>query len=94
MAPAQHFSEIALKKPSPEEITRFADMLAAIATAGGGALGGGSGRTDRASNFFELAVGTAAALFGPESGAVLATVVGVLVEFAPAVGPWKERRAL
>lgn len=33
-----------------------------------------------ASNFFELAVATAIALFGPESGAVLATVVGVLID--------------
>ena len=33
-----------------------------------------------ASNFFELAVGTAIALYGPGSGAALATVVGVLVE--------------
>ena len=33
-----------------------------------------------ASNFFELAVATAIALFGPESDAALVTVVGVLVE--------------
>jgi len=33
-----------------------------------------------ASNFFELAVATAISLYGPESGAALATVVGVLVE--------------
>ncbi|NBC46956.1 MAG: hypothetical protein GVY22_02965 [Gammaproteobacteria bacterium] len=32
------------------------------------------------SNFFELAVATAIALFGFESGAALATVVGVLIE--------------
>jgi arsenite transporter len=33
-----------------------------------------------ASNFFELAVATSISLFGPASGAALATVVGVLVE--------------
>ncbi|CAE6725529.1 hypothetical protein NSPZN2_100080 [Nitrospira defluvii] len=33
-----------------------------------------------ASNFFELAVATAIVLFGAESSAALATVVGVLVE--------------
>ena len=33
-----------------------------------------------ASNFFELAVATAISMFGFESGAALATVVGVLIE--------------
>ena len=33
-----------------------------------------------ASNFFELAVAASISLFGLESGAALATVVGVLVE--------------
>ena len=55
-----------------------------------------------ASNFFELAVATAIALFGFESGAALATVVGVLIEvpvMLAAVGvvnrtrDWYERRA-
>ena len=54
-----------------------------------------------ASNFFELAVATAIALFGFESGAALATVVGVLIEvpvmlFAVTVvnrsRAWYERR--
>ena len=39
-----------------------------------------SGALIGASNFFELAVATAITLFGPESGAALVTVVGVLVE--------------
>ncbi|HZI94346.1 MAG TPA: ACR3 family arsenite efflux transporter [Patescibacteria group bacterium] len=52
-----------------------------------------------ASNFFELAVATAIVLFGPGSGAALATVVGVLVEvpvmlsvcrFCVATRPWLE----
>lgn len=55
-----------------------------------------------ASNFFELAVATAIALFGFESGAALATVVGVLIEvpvMLAAVGvvnrsrAWYEARA-
>jgi ACR3 family arsenite transporter len=53
-----------------------------------------------ASNFFELAVATAISLFGFESGAALATVVGVLVEvpvmlsvvkIVNATKPWYER---
>jgi ACR3 family arsenite transporter len=55
-----------------------------------------------ASNFFELAVATAIVLFGFQSGAALATVVGVLIEvpvMLAAVGVvnrtrgWYERRA-
>ena len=55
-----------------------------------------------ASNFFELAVATAIVLFGFDSGAALATVVGVLIEvpvMLAAVGvvnrtrSWYERRA-
>jgi ACR3 family arsenite transporter len=55
-----------------------------------------------ASNFFELAVAAAISLFGLQSGAALATVVGVLVEVpvmllvVRAVNtskPWYERRA-
>ncbi len=37
-------------------------------------------RVSGASNFLELAVATAIALFGPGSGAALATVVGVLID--------------
>jgi ACR3 family arsenite transporter len=53
-----------------------------------------------ASNFFELAVATAIALFGFQSGAALATVVGVLVEVPVMLSvahlvrrsrPWYER---
>ena len=55
-----------------------------------------------ASNFFELAVATAIALFGFESGAALATVVGVLIEVPVMLSAvrvvngsreWYERRA-
>jgi ACR3 family arsenite transporter len=53
-----------------------------------------------ASNFFELAVAAAISLFGFESGAALATVVGVLIEVpvmllvvkvVNATKPWYER---
>ena len=53
-----------------------------------------------ASNFFELAVATAIVLFGFQSGAALATVVGVLVEVPVMLSvvhivrrsrPWYER---
>jgi ACR3 family arsenite transporter len=55
-----------------------------------------------ASNFFELAVAAAISLFGFESGAALATVVGVLIEVpvmllvvrvVNATKPWYERGA-
>lgn len=54
-----------------------------------------------ASNFFELAVATAIVLFGFQSGAALATVVGVLIEVPVMLAavaivnrskPWYERR--
>jgi ACR3 family arsenite transporter len=55
-----------------------------------------------ASNFFELAVATAISLFGFQSGAALATVVGVLIEvpvmlsvvrIATLSRPWYQRGA-
>jgi ACR3 family arsenite transporter len=55
-----------------------------------------------ASNFFELAVATAIGLFGFQSGAALATVVGVLIEVPVMLSvvrivrrsrPWYERGA-
>jgi ACR3 family arsenite transporter len=55
-----------------------------------------------ASNFFELAVAAAISLFGFQSGAALATVVGVLIEVpvmllvvrvVNASKPWYERGA-
>ena len=56
-----------------------------------------------ASNFFELAVATAIVLFGFNSGAALATVVGVLVEVPVMLSvvyivnttkPWYQKRAI
>jgi ACR3 family arsenite transporter len=56
-----------------------------------------------ASNFFELAVAAAISFFGFQSGAALATVVGVLIEVpvmlvvvrvVNASKPWYERRAI
>ena len=56
-----------------------------------------------ASNFFELAVAAAISLFGFDSGAALATVVGVLIEvpamllvvrIVNATQPWYERRSV
>jgi ACR3 family arsenite transporter len=56
-----------------------------------------------ASNFFELAVAAAISLFGFDSGAALATVVGVLIEvpvmlsvvaIANRTRAWYERGAL
>jgi arsenite transporter len=56
-----------------------------------------------ASNFFELAVAAAISLFGFQSGAALATVVGVLIEVPVMLlvvavvnrsKPWYERRAV
>ena len=77
--------------PSRHEHPRHPDGL----VAGPAALIG-------ASNFFELAVATAIALFGFQSGAALATVVGVLVEVPVMLSvvhivrrsrPWYERGA-
>ena len=56
-----------------------------------------------ASNFFELAVAAAISLFGFNSGAALATVVGVLIEvpvmlsvvaIVNATRPWYERKTV